>query len=168
MKKAIFIAVALLVVLSCEKDDICDANTPTTPRLTIEFYDNLTAVPTLKKVTNLSIIAPQFTDGISCNDLSKISIPLKTNGDLTVFNFIQNGLTTTTADDNTDVLTFNYSRKTIYVSRACGYKTNFNLNSTNAIVKTDGSNNDGFWIQSIVVVKSEIENENDIHVKIYF
>ena len=157
-----------MLLLSCEKDDICDPSTPTTPRLTIEFYNNLTAVPTLKNISNLRITAPLVVAGINYSDVSKISVPLKINGDITVLNFIQNGATPSNLDDNLDVLTFNYARKSIYVSRACGFKTNFSLNTTNGIVRTEGIANDGFWIQGIQIVKSEIENEKDVHVKIFF
>ena len=37
MKK--FICLFLIVIFSCEKDDICPETTQTTPRLVIEFYD---------------------------------------------------------------------------------------------------------------------------------
>ena len=37
MKK--FICLFLIVIFSCEKDDICSDTTQTTPRLVIEFYD---------------------------------------------------------------------------------------------------------------------------------
>ena len=168
MKKIVILWCAIIGLSGCEKDDICDANTPTTPRLVIEFYDNLTAVPTLKNVVNLGIIAPDIASGIGFNAVSKIYVPLKINSEATVFYFTQNGANTTTTDDNIDVLTFNYSTKSLYVSRACGFKTNFNLTSTNPIVKTDSPSGDGFWIQSIQIVKSEINNEKDIHVKIFF
>ena len=160
--------ITLFIISSCEKDDICDPNTPTTPQLVIEFYDNLTAVPTLKNVINLGVIAPELATGIAFNNVSRIYIPLKTTDNTTVFNFIQNGADATTTNDNIDVLTFNYIRKSVYVSRACGYKTNFSLNAINPVVLTDGGSGDGFWIQSIQVVKSEIDNQNDIHVKIFF
>jgi hypothetical protein len=42
MKNKIALSVLFLFTVcfsSCEKDDICDANTPTTPQLVIEFYD---------------------------------------------------------------------------------------------------------------------------------
>lgn len=168
MKKIIYFLLALIGFSSCEKDDICDSNTDTTPRLVIEFYDNLTAVPTRKNIVNLGIIAPELTTGIGYTGVSKIYVPLKIGADTTIFNFIQNGSNAVATDDNVDVLTFNYSRKTLYVSRACGYKTNFILNNINPIVLADGPSNDGFWIQSIQIVKSEIENEKDIHVKIFF
>ena len=121
MKKIVFIICSCLLFLSCEKDDICDPSTPTTPRLTIEFYNNLTAVPTLKNVVDLGIIAPELTKGFGFTGISKISIPLKINADVTVLNFIQNGSNLITTDDNIDIVTFNYARKSIYVSRACGF-----------------------------------------------
>jgi hypothetical protein len=79
--------------------------------------------------------------------------------------FIQNGGTTVTTDDNLDALTFNYTRATSYVSRACGFKTLFTLQPTSPVVLTPDSNN---WIQNIVVVQSYIANETETHVKIYF
>ena len=50
MKKLIITSIALVIAFSfwnCEKDDICEDGTPTTPRMIIEFYDNLN--PTAKK-----------------------------------------------------------------------------------------------------------------------
>ena len=56
MKKIISLLLLFTFGLSsCEKDDICDANTPTTPRLVITFYDNA-APTTLKTVTNLKVV----------------------------------------------------------------------------------------------------------------
>ena len=149
---------------SCEKDDICDTNTPTTPKIVIEFYD-VANPTTLKNVTNLGVIAPGFTSGFGFTATSKIKVPLKTFEDSSVLYFIQNGSIDPTTDDNLDEITFNYNRKTVYVSRACGYKTLFTLNSTNPITVTPDSNN---WIQNVVVIQPNIENENETHIKIYF
>ncbi|MCL9771162.1 DUF6452 family protein [Flavobacterium sp. HXWNR69] len=168
MKKIVFITLSLLLAVSfwnCEKDDICAEGTPTTPRLIIEFYN--AATPTaVKNVSNLKVIAPNRTDdGFIFNEVSKIEIPLKTSADITTLNFIQNGNTTNTADDNVDVVTFNYGRADEYISRACGFKTLFYLNTTNPVeVTNDGSN----WIQNIIVTQPYIETENEVHVKIYF
>lgn len=163
--KQLFLLIFITVFLSgCEKDDICDVNTPTTPKVVIEFYD--TANPTtLKNVTNLGVIAPGFTNGFGFTATSKIKVPLKTFEDSTVLYFIKNGSIAPSSDDNSDSVTFNYTRKTEYVSRACGYKTLFTLNSTNPITVTPDSDN---WIQSVVVSQPNIENENETHIKIYF
>ena len=40
MKKILLVFLIGWLTLSCEKDDVCDASTPTTPRLIIKFYDN--------------------------------------------------------------------------------------------------------------------------------
>jgi hypothetical protein len=167
MKKYSLIALMVLFSVSfwnCEKDDLCAEATPTTPRVVIEFYD--TANPTtLKNVTNLGIIAPGFTEGLSFNGVSKIVAPLKTSDDVTILNFIQNGSDEDDMNDNSDQITFNYTRKDIYISRACGYKTIFTLNDVNGVeLQTDTDN----WIQSITVENTLIDNENETHVKIHF
>jgi acetaldehyde dehydrogenase (acetylating) len=164
MKKLLLLLLVTLFFSGCEKDDICDAATPTTPKVVIEFYDS--ANPTvLKNVVNLGVIAPGFTNGIGFTNVSKITVPLKTFQDASVLNFIQNGSADPTSDDNSDEVTFNYTRKIEYVSRACGYKTLYTLDATNPIIVTADGNN---WIQSVTVSQPNIENENETHVKIYF
>ena len=167
MKKIAFITLSLLLAVSfwnCEKDDICAEGTPVTPRVIIEFYKF--ATPTvLENVTNLGIIEPTLSTGFSFTAVSKIQAPLKTTADVTTLQFIQNGSDTDTTNDNIDVITFNYQRVDEYVSRACGFKTLFYLNETNPVVLAADGNN---WIQNIVVTQPNIENENEVHVKIYF
>jgi len=163
---------------SCEKDDICAEGTITTPRLVIEFYD-ATDTSTLKNVTNLRVeeagtgIGVVFNTSLATDNearyltnASKIEIPLKTFDDVSQFDFkFDYGNST---NENNDVITFNYTREDIYISRACGYKTNFTLDATNGIqVTNDGSN----WISSTVqptIEQAIITNENEVHVKIYF
>lgn len=164
MKKLSLLLVLSIFFSSCEKDDICDANTPTTPKVVIEFYD-VANPTTLKNVTNLGVIAAGFTNGFEFTATSKIKVPLKTFEDNSILHFIQNGSMDPTSDDNLDEITFNYSRKTVFVSRACGFKTLFTLNTTNPITVTPDSNN---WIQSVIVSQSNIENEDETHIKIYF
>ena len=163
--KQLFLLIFISVFFSsCEKDDICDTNTPTTPKIVIEFYD-VANPTTLKNVTNLGLIAPGFTNGFEFTATSKIKVSLKTFEDTSVLYFIQNGSAAPTTDDNSDSVTFNYTRKIVYVSRACGYKTLFDLNSTNPITVTPDSNN---WIQNVFVSQPNIENEDETHIKIYF
>ena len=168
MKKIFLFLLIAFSFSGCEKDDICDAATATTPRLVIDFYDINTTTPTLKAVSNLGIVAPPLTTGISFNGVTRIYVPLKTTEDTTTMYFIQNGADTDATNDNTDILTFNYSRNNVYISRACGYKTLFNLNSLSGIVQTEPLTPDGMWIKNIVVVKPNLETENEVHVQIYF
>ena len=167
MKKIYLLFICLLSISfsSCEKDDICEATTATTPKLIIEFYDILN--PLVKKnITNLALKEINSTASLIFNGTSKIQIPLKTNQDLTKYCFILNS--TDVAIKNEDFLLFNYSRQTVFVSRACGFKTNFTLDSTLPFIKTETSIPDGYWIQNVVIIKSNITNENEIHAKIYF
>lgn len=164
MKQLFLLLLFSVCFSSCEKDDICDANTPTTPKVVIEFYDFANPT-TLKNVTNLGVIAPGFTNGFGFTATSKIKVPLKTFQDTSILYFIKNGSIDPTTDDNLDEITFNYSRKTVFVSRACGYKTLFTLNTTNPITVTPDSNN---WIQNVIVSQPNIENEDETHIKIYF
>ena len=136
----------------CEKDDICDANTPTTPRMVIKFFDINN--PTVEKsVTNLKVIGEGMTDGVIFNasasgeskflaNTSKISIPLKTNAATTTFSFILNSGSTNAALVNTDVIQFNYTTSEVYESRACGFKTLFEMNANPPFVHSDGPASD--------------------------
>lgn len=166
MKKIISILLISFLFSACEKDDVCDPNsTQTTPKVVIEFYDAAATTETLKNVTSLGVIAPNFTNGFGFNATSKIKLPLKTFQDNSILYFIQNGSDTDNTNDNLDEITFNYTRKETYVSRACGFRTTFTLDATNPVVVTPDASN---WIQNIVVVQPNIENENETHIKIYF
>jgi hypothetical protein len=164
MKKLFFLLLISFFFSGCEKDDICDETTPTTPKVVIEFYDAV-ATTTLKNITNLKITATGFTSELKYNAESKIKVPLKTFADVAALNFTLNGSVDPTTDDNQDEVIFNYTRKTAYVSRACGFKTIYTLDATNPVSVTADGNN---WIQNITVSQPNIENENETHVKIYF
>jgi len=173
MKKIILLVLVLAFTFtSCEKDDICDANTITTPRLVISFYDiNNSSV--LKNVTDLTIIGEGKTEGITFSGStlingSTVSIPLKTDADATSFRFILNYGNSNTALVNEDNLKFNYSRTNVFVSRACGFKTEYTLDPITPYVHTDADVADEKWIQYIAVKNSTINNENETHLEIYF
>ena len=168
MKKLIVASIALIITFSlwnCEKDDICEEGTPTTPRMIVEFYDNLN--PTVKKtVTNLGIVADGMTTGILFNGVSKIQVPLQTTTDITKYSFIYDSQNVDLSLRNEDKITLNYTRNDAFISRACGYKTLFTLlDNPNGIVKTIDTDN---WIKEIVIQKYKILNEDEVHVKIFF
>ena len=179
MKKIILLVLLITFSFSsCEKDDICDANTPTTPRLVITFYD-YDNPSVLKSVTRLKVVGAGMTEGIIFNatatDDSKyltsgntISIPLKTNEDTTSYSFTLNYGNANAAFVNEDNIKFDYTRKEVFVSRACGFKTLFTLNTANPYTHTDATVPDTKWIKYISVEKSNIENENETHIKIFF
>lgn len=163
---------------SCEKDDICDANTPTTPRMVIEFFDINN--PTVEKeVTNLKVIGEGMTDGIVFNptatgelkylaNTSVIKLPLKTNATTTTFSFIFNSGSTNPVFINTDILKFNYTTQEIFVSRACGFKNVFEMDIQTPFVHTDGPNGDQKWMKVVSLQKTNLNDENETHLSIFF
>lgn len=168
MRKFSSILLVLLLAVSfwnCEKDDICADGNANSPFMVVEFYD--ASNPTvLKNVTNLGVGDPTFNKRFSFTGISKIKVPLRRNDSTTTLNFIKNGGDVLdTSDDNPDSVTFNYQTNDVYVSRACGYKTVFQLNDTNPVEFIPDANS---WIQNIVVTQPNIFNENEVHIKIYF
>ncbi len=165
--KKIFILLLLvsLVFSGCESDDICAAETPTTPQLIIEFFDfdsNVSAIPNKLKIQEFGT-----TKNLGIFNESKIKLPLKTDSDVTKYSFTLNSDITTAI--NLDNLEFNYARNSVYISRACGYKTNFILdtNKTILIAETPPTPSTE-WIKRISVTKPNILNEDETHIKIYF
>lgn len=162
MKKLVSLLLIFTFGLSsCEKDDICDANTPTTPRLVITFFDN--ADPTVqRKVSNLLATGEGMSTGIAFNGVSSIQLPLKVNDSITTFNLTYNS--TIPADRNNDVLTIHYSSQNVYVSRACGFKTIFHVDS---IVPTD-PDGDTSWMTRVQLINPNIDSEDETHVQVYY
>jgi hypothetical protein len=172
--KKIILALAIIAFgfSGCEKDDICDANTLTTSRLVITFYD-LNNPSATKNVSNLKIIGEGMTEGISYQGSTVINgntvaLPLKTDADLSSFRFILNFGNSNPIVVNEDIISFNYLRENIFVSRACGFKTTYILDPQTPFVHTDGPTGDQKWIQYIAVKNSTINNENETHLEIYF
>ena len=164
MKKIICLLALTFFINSCEKDDICTDET--TPRLIIEFYD-ITNPSVLKNVTSLKVTGIGQTDALGTfSSVSKIELPLKLDADTTQYSLVLNSSSSTLL--NEDILAFNYVRNTVYVSRACGYKTVFELNNHNGISLTDATTPDGLWMQNVVAQTNSITTENETHVKVFF
>ncbi len=178
MKKIIALLLLTISFSACEKDDICTEET--TPRLIVEFYD-ISNNANLKNVLDLKVKAEGALDFIVFNPSlpesdtdrylfngSKLELPLKTGENTTTkYSLVLDSESTT--DANEDLLQFNYTPENIFVSRACGYKTIFKLNAApTGVIKTDTTPADGFWMQDINIVTTNIETENETHIKIYF
>ena len=164
MKKIVLLLLLTITFSSCEKDDICTDET--TPRLVLEFYD-ISNPSNLKNVLNLKVTGEGQTELGTYNGVNKVELPLNITNDITKYSLVLNSASSTGA--NEDFLQFNYTRQNVFVSRACGYKTIFELNATpNGVIKTDSTTPDSFWIQDISIVTTNIETENETHIKIYF
>lgn len=177
MKKIFLLLVIAFSFSGCEKDDICDATTSTTPRLVIQFYESASPTLALKSVTKMKAVATGgdvngvvFYPTLTTNDRylsneNKIYLPLKTGESDTSVTYSLTLNSGVLGSENTDILNFTYNKNKVYISRACGYKMLFDLTNTNTNILTPDSNN---WIKNIIVVKPNLETENEVHVQIYF
>lgn len=163
MKKILSLLLMVFVFSSCEKDDICADET--TPKLVIEFFD-ISNPSNTKNILNLKVQEVGQTDAYNTfSGKSKIEIPLKISNTTTKYSFVLNS--SDAANLNEDFLEFNYTTQNVYVSRACGYKTTFELNNTNSgLIYSEG--NDNRWMQNVVKVTNSITTQNETHLKIYF
>ena len=79
--------------------------------------------------------------------------------------FSDNDTPDDTSDDfingNQDLITVNYIRDDVYVSRACGFKTVFNQLLFGVTVDTDN------WVINSSVVEADVVNENQAHVQVF-
>lgn len=160
--------ILLFTTYSCERDDLCDENTPTTPRMIVEFRD-LIISDNLKNVTGLRIEdfedATRVLSGYNNVTEDQMILPLKTDIDnmetgITSFRVYKNY--GDTALENNDIITIEYSTKEIYVSRACGYKTIFE--NVEIIIENDGDN----WMEFAEPENDNqsVINEDEIHFTI--
>ncbi|PZR03146.1 MAG: hypothetical protein DI539_26665 [Flavobacterium psychrophilum] len=162
-------------LLSCEKDDICSEDIPTTPGLVVQFHNKEIPTDTLV-VSNFRYYVLGSNEVLPANPSAgvyKITLPLRTDQDEVTWALQYNSTSPITGviSTNTDYLTIKYTRKNTYVSRACGYKTTFVLNpatSGNPNPSVTDADATPFIDGNPEVVTPYIENENEVHVKIYF
>ena len=148
MKKYIVsFILALLLIGSCVKDDICIE--ATTPNLIIRFYA-ATDSTTVKEVTKLTVWSVGKDTIYKEKELDSIILPINLNGDDTTYKFI--------SDTFTDSLKISFSKKDVFVSRSCGYKTIFE----NVEVSSLSTN----WIKGFILNTQTIENEDSAHINI--
>ena len=163
-----------ILTLGCDRDDICAESTPTTPSLIIDFLD-FNNNDSSKNVFNIAVIGvgnetilPEYNI-ITTN---RLSLPLRTTENTTQYRVINNasvndsGTPEDPSDDiiegNEDIITINYSRENVYVSRACGFKTIFK--NVTLTIETDSDN----WMLSRIGLNDNqsVENETTTHFNI--
>jgi hypothetical protein len=168
MKKTLTLLLFIFcIVFSCERDDICDEDTPTTPHLIIEFRD-VTLTDNQKNVTGLRV--EDFDDAThvlsSYNDVTEdqIILPLKTDEGITKYRVYRdyNVLSDGTIEGNPDIISVEYGTNELYVSRACGYKTVFK--NVEIIIEPDADN----WMDFAAPENDNqsVINEDEIHFTI--
>jgi len=171
MKKIIpilLIAATLYFVSSCEKDDICVEGD--TPLMVIGFFniDDTTAAKRVPSIRIRSIDIDSVLSNASFSDRSNspdsLQVPLRSNATTTMYQIISNSADDDETDQETgniDTLTISYELGEAFISRACGFVVNYN--NITVTVPESAEN----WIQDIKVVQPNVENTNNIHVKIF-
>ncbi|WP_299443590.1 DUF6452 family protein [uncultured Aquimarina sp.] len=158
-------SIAVYLGSSCERDDICAEDTPTTPFLIIKFIDDVT-VSDIKQPVDLEVRStdPLITDFVP-DVVSKdsIMIPLRTGSQITDFEFIINATNEDPSVVNRDTVSFQYTPVEEYVSSACGFKVIYNgLTSTLTQEEDDGN-----WIKRITIEEDNVTDETAAHVLIF-
>lgn len=151
------------MISACERDDICAANTPTTPVLQIAFFDANNR--SNSKLTNVNIREVNSDRIISYGGDTLISVPLRTDTTTTTYIFTKNpGLDEAEEDpDASDQISFTYSINEIYIERACGFKVNY---SGLTVQATPGEDTIP-WITSANVNENNVINDSTYHVSIF-
>ncbi len=176
--KFFFLPIILLIIgvtASCERDDLCPESTPTTPSLIIRTSD-VSNQDSKKNVFGLRVQGVGIDDaltGFNIVSTDSIVLSLKTNSDSSQYklhsdySYDDNGTPDDITDDviggNEDIITINYTREEVYVSRACGYKTIFK--DVTISVEDDGDN----WIQLTQPFNNpqSVEDETAAHFNLF-
>ncbi|OUR99030.1 hypothetical protein A9Q86_13260 [Flavobacteriales bacterium 33_180_T64] len=169
----LLLLVILMFSFSCERDDICSEDTATTPHLIIRFYD-IENQSEFKNVSALKISGLD-DDGTVLDEISvtttnpdSIVLPLRfqNEGELTItrFQLEKDSNLSEAGNSNIDIIEVSYTPEFIYVSRACGYKSIFDLVPVSGVIRENDSDN---WISSAEIINQTIENESEAHVIIY-
>jgi len=174
---------SLIFLLGCQRDDICPESAEVTPFLIVRFYD-IENQQLAKAPQNLSIReVGDDTSYVSIRSNNRrityfrysqdsIAIPLRTNFEETSLEFILNtpplpveGETPEEEEipQNTDILNFSYAIEEEYINRACAYKVNY----VGLKLNVEGGSDDS-WIQNVQILETNIDDQNNAHVSIFF
>lgn len=152
MRKIWFFFLLLFLNSSCEPDDVCGETNPSTPQLVFRLY-NSSQPSEFKAVDTLRIISLSGETSLEFFNSDSIVLPLqvnasKINADLTISNGI------------TDRIEIDYLAKDVYLNRACGFQTTFQI-------QTIEIDQPASWVNSIETVTNEVIIDTLAHVKIY-
>jgi len=151
MVKKVLCLFILVLVLSCEPDDICETSIPDTPSLVIRLYD-ANQPDQLKPIVSLTARGEGMETSLTFQQTDSIALPLRTTTNQTDYSLAIEG--------DEDMMQVEYSTSDTYISRACGFKTLFSIND----IQIKEPKN---WIQSIEIIDLEVVHDSLAHVKIF-
>ena len=180
----LFGLLTLVFISGCQRDDICPESADITPFLILRFYDiedqqlakapqNLSIREVGDDTTFVSIRSNSSTLTYFRYSQDSIAIPLRTDSGETNLEFILNTAETLEEGEepdeedeenpqNTDILRFSYTVEEEYLNRACAYKTNY------VGLKVNLEGGEESWIQNIQILETNIDDQNNAHVSIFF
>lgn len=152
MRKIWFFFLLVFLNYGCEPDDVCSEANPSTPQLVFRLY-NSSQPSEFKAVDTLRIMSLGDQAPLEFINTDSIVVPLqvnasKINADLTISYGV------------TDRIEIDYLTKDVYLSRACGFQSTFQIES----IAVDQPSS---WINSIEIVTNEVIIDTLAHVKIY-
>ena len=156
----VFFLLCVYLISSCEKDDICLIETPSTPRLIIRLFDKDNRLDS-KAADSITIYGVGRERALVTLTTDSLVLPLKTQAAFTQYAFLLK--TSTVSNTVGDTLQLNYSRYDEYLNRSCGYRTNFILDD-NLISYPAAAPN---WIESFEILIDTVSNEQQTHLAIY-
>ena len=168
--KLIILTMSFLIIISCEKDDICPDSTQTTPQLVVAFYDALDPQQS-KTVESLAVYAIKESELILIENINgintdSIAIPLRNDIGVSNFRFIKNySIENDIIFGDLNHVYIDYEMTDVFISRACGFITNYSILS---LVPYDILQDPPVigWIDGYEIVNPIVTNENQAHVKI--
>ena len=147
-----YLFLILLLHQSCEPDDVCNVENPSTPQLVFRLYD-ANQPSQLKSVDTLRVKDTDKESILQLINTDSIAIPFQINSNKMDFDFMISG-------GISDELLIDYQTQDMYLSRACGFQSTFIINEIE--ISTNKS-----WINTIEIVTNEILVDTLAHVKIY-
>ena len=168
--KLIILTMSSLIIISCEKDDICPDSTQTTPQLVVTFYDAIDPQQS-KTVESLAVYAIKDSELILIENINgintdSIAIPLRNDIGVSNFRFIKNySVENDIIFGDLNHVYIDYEMTDVFISRACGFITNYSILS---LVPYDILQDPPVigWIDGYEIVNPIVTNENQAHVKI--
>lgn len=143
-----------IVIWACEEDDICLEGG--TPRLHIQFkvlatdepFDIDTLIVQRLNENN------EFEFVLNAAKVDSVLLPMRLDVDQTKFVFAYQ-----TVNPIFDTLTLNYNLKSVFISKACGFKENYEN------IQVENTENE---IKRIDIEQNNITNEKNPHLSIFY
>ena len=158
MEKKFLSLISLMIFFSCERDDICIVSVTESPDLIILMLDQ-DNLNNRKTPAGFSIRALGTQNILPGNISDSLTLPLKIQKNYVQFEFILNlGLD----NENIDTLQINYKRIDNFINVACGYRSNYILETSPAIILNPGDS----WIKGFTILKDTISDERRAHLGI--